>query len=96
MNCVCAIYRCSKKEGMYLYVDKKTPLNTLPEVLQQQIGATELAMTLLISPDKKLAQASAKDVLEAIERQGFYLQMPPSVMEIHNEAAAIREKNAKL
>lgn len=76
---LCEIYRCAKKEGMYLYVDKKDGLNKLPESLVKQVGKTELAMTLIITPDKKLANAKAADVLEAIEAQGFYLQMPPSL-----------------
>ena len=38
-------------------------------------------MTLLLSPDRKLARAEAAVVLDAIEQQGFYLQMPPSEFE---------------
>lgn len=76
---LCEIYRCAKKEGMYLYVDKKDGLNKLPDSLVKQVGKTELAMGLIITPDKKLAHAKATDVLAAIKAQGFYLQMPPSL-----------------
>lgn len=64
---------------MYIYVDKKEGLATLPDALIKQVGNTELAMTILITPDKKLARAKASDVLDALETQGFYLQMPPSL-----------------
>lgn len=64
---------------MYLYVDKQDGLNKLPDSLVKQMGKTELAMTIIITPDKKLAQAKASDVLDAIETQGFYLQMPPTL-----------------
>ena len=84
---------------MYLYVDKTVGLKSIPEALQQTIGQTELAMTLLISEDKKLARAKAKDVLESIADKGFYLQMPPSLYELNSgqrEMGELHEKNSKL
>ncbi|MGH1486605.1 MAG: YcgL domain-containing protein [Cellvibrionaceae bacterium] len=76
---LCNVYRCAKKEGMYVYMAKQDGLDTLPDALKQRTGRMELAMTLLITPDKKLARATAEDVLIAIDNQGFYLQMPPSM-----------------
>lgn len=93
---LCSIYRCAKKEGMYVYVDKQEDLSRIPDVLKKQMGATELAMTLLLSEDKKLARANAQEVLNAIEEQGFYLQMPPSPHERNADMQAMREKNRKL
>lgn len=78
---LCEIYRCAKKEGMYIYLSKESGLDSLPEALKKRAGKMELAMTLLITPDKQLARAKAEDVLTAIDNQGFYLQMPPSVSE---------------
>ena len=63
---------------MYLYVDKQQGLKDLPEPLLKTFGTPESVMTLLLSPDRKLARADAAAVLESIETQGFYLQMPPS------------------
>lgn len=97
MQRICSIYRCSKKEGMYLYVDKKAGPESIPDALSRTIGTTELAMTLLIKADKKLARANAKDVLDAIEAQGFYLQMPPTLHgEGEQEMSQLRDKNSKL
>lgn len=84
---ICSIYRCSKKEGMYLYVDKEQGLADIPDALIKRAGNTELAMTLLITPDKKLAHASANEVLEQIASQGFYLQMPPSLSDLNRDAS---------
>ncbi len=97
MKRICSIYRCSKKEGMYLYVDKQDDLENLPDMLRKQIGQTELAMTLLLTEDKKLARADVKEVLAAIEKQGFYLQMPPSILDaVDKDMQALRQKNSKL
>jgi uncharacterized protein YcgL (UPF0745 family) len=93
-NRLCEVYRCSKKEGMYIYVDKKEGLEKLPDSLRQQTGKMVFAMGLVITPDKKLARALAKDVLSAIEVQGFYLQMPPSLYgEAQENSSAITEAN---
>jgi len=71
------IYRSSYKEGMYLYVEKESPLENLPELIQKQFAKKELAMSIELRPDKKLARADVNKVLAAIRDQGFYLQMPP-------------------
>jgi uncharacterized protein len=96
-QCICSIFRCSSKEGMYLYVDKTEGFTRVPDLLQRQIGRTELAMTLLIAPDKKLARVEASEVLTAIATKGFYLQMPPSLAhESDTEMRLLHEKNSKL
>lgn len=77
MKRICSIYRCSRIDGMYLYVDKKEDLARVPEALLQNFGRLEPAMTLLLHPERKLARADVNSVLEAIAKTGFYLQMPP-------------------
>ncbi len=94
MKRICSIYRCSKKEGMYLYLDKTDTVESIPKPLLKQIGRTELAMTLLISEEKKLARANAKEVLASISDKGFYLQMPPG--EIDTQMREVRDQNSKL
>lgn len=77
MKRICSIYRSNRVEGMYLYVDKKEDLARVPDALLQRFGKPELAMTLLLHPERTLARADINGVLEAIEQAGFYLQMPP-------------------
>ncbi|MBX2809436.1 MAG: YcgL domain-containing protein [Cellvibrionaceae bacterium] len=80
MKMLCEVYRCSRKPGMYLFVDKQRGLADLPESLCAAVGTRVLAMTLVLTPDKKLARADAQQVMAAIARQGFYLQMPPATV----------------
>tara|TARA_R110000822_G_scaffold159476_3_gene299147 strand:+ start:7476 stop:7760 length:285 start_codon:yes stop_codon:yes gene_type:complete len=87
---ICSVYRSPKEEGMYLYVDRKNDLKSVPEALLNRFGKPELAMTLVLTPEKKLARANVKRVLEMIEEQGFYLQIPPRPDEIMQE---LRNKN---
>jgi len=77
MQRICSIYRSAKTEGMYLYVDKAEGLARVPETLMQRFGKAELAMTLPLHPERKLARADVAIVLQAIADNGFFLQLPP-------------------
>lgn len=78
MKMICSVYKSTKKDEMYLYVDKREDLQRVPEPLLEMFGVPKQAMTLLITPEKKLARAEAADVLAQIREKGYYLQMPPA------------------
>ncbi len=71
------VYKSSRKDEMYLYTDRKSGLEEVPEALMGQFGKALEVMTLVLTPEKKLARAQARDVLNAIAEKGFFLQMPP-------------------
>jgi uncharacterized protein YcgL (UPF0745 family) len=74
---ICKVYRCSKKDEMYLYVDSREDLGRVPDALLNNMGTLSLVMTMLITAEKKLNRADAGKILADIEERGFYLQMPP-------------------
>ena len=76
------IFRSSRKDEMYLYVEKVKGLVDVPGDLMKQFGEPESVMTLVLAPDRKLARADTVEVLQNIEEQGFYLQMPPTAEEL--------------
>lgn len=88
---LCSIYRSSKKEGMYVYVDKNEGLERLPESLLKVFGKPQFAMTLLLKPEQKLARVDREDVIKGIREQGFFLQMPPKQEDRYNN-----DHNSKL
>ena len=67
---------------MYLYVYKAAGVAEVPEVLLTQFGEPESVMTLVLTPGRKLARADAAEVLQKIDEQGFFLQMPPTEAEL--------------
>ena len=71
------IFKGKKKEEMYLYVDQKEGLRQVPSDLLSTFGQIESVMVLPLTRDKRLARVEAADVLEAIEQNGYFLQMPP-------------------
>jgi uncharacterized protein YcgL (UPF0745 family) len=78
---------------MYLYVDKQEGVERVPEALLGRFGTPVPAMTLLIYPGRKLALVNADKVLEAVEQQGYYLQMPPQSEQYMSE---LHQKNSKM
>ena len=71
------IYRSSREDGLYLYVDQSEGLNRVPEALLKQFGKTELAMSLDLDEKRKLARADTVKVMQQIHEAGYYLQLPP-------------------
>lgn len=77
MKMLCDVYRSAKKPDMYLYVPRNAGLAELPDALLRQFGKAELALTLELTPEKKLARANIKQVLASLNEAGYYLQLPP-------------------
>lgn len=95
MKLISEIYRSPKEDGMYLYVKKEEGLSRVPEALLQRFGKPQQAMVLVLTPDKKLARASVEKVIESLQTQGYYLQLPP-LSEVTDEMRQVRSHNSKL
>lgn len=89
MRLLCEVFRSSKKEEMYLYVDKSCGVEGVPDALLAQFGELMPVMTLFLTHQRKLARADVAVVLASIQEQGFYLQMPPTAAEL-----LVREKGS--
>ena len=76
---ICSIYKSPKREEMYLYIEKQSGLESLPQSLLSTFGEPRFVMTLALSPGRKLARVDRAVVEQAIKTQGYYLQMPPSI-----------------
>ncbi len=84
----CVIYRSSKRDQTYLYVEKKDDFSRVPEELLKGFGEPKLAMILPLDGSKKLANAEIEKVKSALKEEGYYLQLPPppeSLLKMHLE-----------
>lgn len=77
MHLICSIYRSSKKAEMYLYINKKQGLEAMPEELRSLFGTPIHVVDLLLRPERKLARVDVAKVRQALQEQGWFLQMPP-------------------
>lgn len=71
-----SVFRSSKKADTYLYVRRGQAWEELPDSLQAIFGNPVHAMDLVMTPERKLARTTGKQVLEAIADKDFFLQMP--------------------
>lgn len=71
-----SVFRSSKKADTYLYVGRGQVWDELPESLRGIFGAPVHAMDLILTPERKLARTSGRQVLDAIADKDFFLQMP--------------------
>ena len=78
MNVLVSVYKSPVKDEMYLYLNKADGLSKVPEDLLKVFGKPVHAMDLLLTPEKTLARADASGVLNALQENGYYLQMPPA------------------
>ena len=74
----CVVYRCSKQPELYLYLRADLPPEQLPEALRKLTGKLTRVMALTLDPARKLARADVARVIEKLQRDGHYLQLPPS------------------
>ncbi|MDO4698533.1 MAG: YcgL domain-containing protein [Pasteurellaceae bacterium] len=89
---LCAIYKSPRKEGMYLYVEKREQFDVVPEELRQMFGKPELVMLFNLAGDKPLKRVDNQDVLQKIQTQGYYLQMPPPEENLHAQFVVAQKK----
>jgi uncharacterized protein YcgL (UPF0745 family) len=75
----CWVYKSPEKEEMYLYLTEENGFDVVPEPLRQRFGKPELVMALWLHPGRRLAREDVNKVLSNLDRQGFHLQMPPTL-----------------
>lgn len=78
----CVVFRCSRKEEMYLYLpfqeDETKILGDLSEDLLKLTGELVKVIDLELTSDRKLARVDVDDVMASLEEKSYYLQMPPN------------------
>jgi uncharacterized protein YcgL (UPF0745 family) len=72
------VYRSTRIDGMYLFVDASARLERVPADLMARFGRPIEVLAFDLWPHRALARSSAVEVLAAIERHGFHLQLPPT------------------
>ena len=74
---LCVIYRGAKKADSYLYVERESDFGAVPRALLDMLGPLTWVMSLELHPQRKLAQVDILQVIQSLQQQGYYLQLPP-------------------
>ncbi|MEO6173501.1 MAG: YcgL domain-containing protein, partial [Arenimonas sp.] len=75
------IYKSLRKPDAYLYLRDKDAFTLVPDVVREPLGVLEFVMSLEIGENRVLARANAAVVRLNLTERGFYLQVPPSVLD---------------
>lgn len=87
---LCAVYRSLRKEGTYLYIEKRDDFSKVPDLLLQSFGEPQLVTLINLAKREHLAQVDINKLKAALLEQGFYLQLPPppeNLLAAHKAAA---------
>jgi uncharacterized protein YcgL (UPF0745 family) len=72
----CFVYRSQRKRGAYLYLSAKDEFSLVPAGLMKVFGRPMLVLDFELASTRQLAAADAVQVLEKLQTQGYYLQVP--------------------
>jgi uncharacterized protein len=75
------VYRSGRKPETYLYLREKDAFAVVPDAVRAPLGQLELVLEVALTPERKLARADAAVVRANLERLGYHLQQPPSVLD---------------
>jgi uncharacterized protein YcgL (UPF0745 family) len=74
---LCAVYKSRKKAQTYLFVERREDFACVPAALMTVFGRPELVLMTKLSPQKPLGIAPIVRVIDALQTQGYYLQVAP-------------------
>lgn len=76
MKKLISIYKSHKVDELYLYVEKAKGISLVPDELKEKMGRLVHVSDMILEPERRMARADAKRILEMIAERGFYLQLP--------------------
>ncbi|MDR8524108.1 YcgL domain-containing protein [Shewanella fidelis] len=79
---ICAVYKSLRKAESYLFVEKRNDFERVPEALLAMFGEPQLVMMLPIDKRDHLGFADITKVRAELKEKGFYLQLPPPVVNL--------------
>ena len=85
---LCVIYKSSKKEQTYLFVEKRDEFSKVPAALMAMFGTPMLVTLIKLATKDKLAMADVTRVKEDLAQLGYYLQLPPPKEDLLKEHKA--------
>lgn len=85
---LCAIYKSLNKADTYLYLPHQESLSELPQTLQQLFTPHTLVTTLKVTPERRFARFKGAELINHLEQDGYFLQLPPTQQDLLTEFKA--------
>lgn len=94
-NMLCSIYKSTKKDNTYLYINNKDDFSPVPDALLKTFGTPQFVMVIKLDERHKLAQADIEKVKAELKGSGYYLQVPPPVPNLLEQYKADKAASSK-
>ncbi len=65
-----------------MYLSEDTTLESLPDAVKKQLGDPEKTLEFDLAAREALPNADKAEVMESLQTQGFYIQMPRDIESI--------------
>ena len=75
---ICSVYKTAKRADTYLYVNRDDGLKRVPTALLERMEPLQHVMDMPWRADRDLARVRADVLRQALNEQGFFLQLPPA------------------
>lgn len=75
------VYKSLRKDTTYLYLRKRDDFGAVPEAVIAPLGRCEFVLEFALDAGRRLAQADPDVVRANLLAHGYYLQLPPSVLD---------------
>lgn len=76
------VYKSAMKKGAYLYLSEKEGFDSLPELLKAEFGQPIFVMALAPHKYQVLTGVPRDRVIDGVQKQGFYLYIPPPTQNV--------------
>lgn len=74
---LCAVYKSSRRADTYFYLANKDDFGRVPKTLLEHFGKPVFLMLVPIIKHKTIANIPTQELIEKVNKDGFYLQLPP-------------------
>jgi len=81
---IVSVYKSTKKPDTYLFIEKRDDFSPVPKLLLETFGKPKYVMMVPLTK-RDLSMADKHKVMAKIREEGFYLQMPPPVVDLLKE-----------
>jgi uncharacterized protein YcgL (UPF0745 family) len=90
---LCTIYKSPKKAETYLFIKQRDDFSSVPSALMLMFGTPTLVTVMNLANKEKLALADINKVKESLNKEGYYLQLPPpkeNLLDRHKEEMQLK------
>lgn len=81
------VYKSQRKSDTFVYLAARDDFEKIPEPLRAQLGELAFVLEVALTPQRKLARENPEVVRQNLAANGFHLQFPPRIFNLHDASA---------